>query len=695
MGERGVSPRRAVLAADGAGAESILARSPGWVSDAAALETIALLGGDSASRQIEDLAAFVRLEPSSWAVMRGGLARDTDAPRRYWRDVIVVEAADFAPRRFNPFRILPGDLTEWPVPGDSLPAPELPPPVSSSDDHDRLSRLQLLKRADRPPHQIESLLAALLDADNTLVLGSDWTFAELELLILLLPPRLRQELTFHTYAQPGPAGIVPRIALTPLLDERPFRPDTGLWGHRLPHTSTDIRAHAHELAEDLIALLGAPERLARAHEVYEQYVERHEPPRRPLAEEVERILRFARMAEARAQGAAGTALRMVARVAASDGSDATRGAANEAERAYGFEVLREGFDAASLGAEVAELVREGTVDPDALADIIERFLTERPNEPARADAFLRALRAACVRGGDRLAVPDVADREGMGARRIATLLMMAAAADRDRLAFAAAITQAAVDPDQIRRLGGFEAWVPQDEPAFATALRALTGPRPDLPHVLAALAELQHGMAARDAIGLIDAGVACVRRSHRTTPADQWESALPVARALLDLCETVTANGITLDGRSSSDLLTDMLDRARRARSRSTVIPTPSCCSDSSARLRPAAASPPGRSRRAAAYSCGPSSSASVAIAGSTTAETRVCTGAWRWSNACGSARWTRNSARWLSSCWQCRRVRRPRVCCARATTATRQRRWPGSRRTKRMATRGVLMWTW
>lgn len=45
------------------------------------------------------------------------------------------------------------------------------------------------------PSELEPLLAAMLEAEHTLVLGSDWTDADLEPLLELLPPRLRSELT--------------------------------------------------------------------------------------------------------------------------------------------------------------------------------------------------------------------------------------------------------------------------------------------------------------------------------------------------------------------------------------------------------------------------------------------------------------------------------------------------------------------
>jgi hypothetical protein len=402
----------------------------------------------------------------------------------------------------------------------------------------------------RPPGELQTLLAAVLEADHTLVTGSDWTYGELEQLILMLPPRLRPDLTFHTYALALPREPVPRLVMTPLHDEWPFRPETGTWGHRLPQTRLEISSHAQESAADLVGLLDAPELLGEAQEAYERYVARFKPKRRLLLEEVDTLLRLARLSAVRVQGEAGAALRVLSRAVGSHGSDV-----DESEMMCLLDILQEGFAPESMGTAVAECIRNASVNPVVPAVVLERYLSQREADPAAFAAFARPL--ANVSAANLIASDE---RTG---RRVATMLALLAAARGDAAGLVAS-AHPPLDRDAIDRVGGIDAWAPRDA-AVGWALRALADARTpeDLVDALRAIAALRGEITpGRAQIPLVELGVACMRWGYRNLPREAWEVGLQIGIGGLNLCHAVTTTGrISLDGRTDADLLKEMLDR--------------------------------------------------------------------------------------------------------------------------------------
>ncbi|MGH7555809.1 MAG: hypothetical protein ACREMQ_22640, partial [Longimicrobiales bacterium] len=544
------APRRAVFAADRQNGSRQLGLSHGWSDDGAAAEAVLLLETEAASIEISDFAGFLTLGRGSWAIVRGGLAPAPNPTGRYWREAVALEALDFARVRFNPFRLLPRLPPDLVQIQPQLSAPALPVTSSAAGDLDCLRELHRRVHVERTPGELEMLLAAVLEADHTLVTGSDWSYGDLEQLILMLPPRLRPELTFHTYALALPREPIPRLVMTPLHDEWPFHPETGTWGHRLPQTRSEISSHAQEAAADLIGLLDAPELLGEAHEAYERYVGRFKPKRRPLLDEVDTLLRFARLSAVRVQGEAGAALRVLSRAVGSQGTDL-----DESEMTCLLDILQEGFPPESMGTAVADCIRQASVNPVVTAVVLERFLSRREADPAAFAAFVRPLA--------NVSAANLISSDERTGRRVATMLALLAAARGDAAGLVAS-SHPPLDREVIDKVGGIDAWASR-EAAVGWALRALAEARTpeDLVDALRALAGLRGEIPqGRAQIPMVELGVACMRWGYRSLPREAWEVGLQIGIAGLNLCHAVTTTGrISLDGRTDADLLKEMLDR--------------------------------------------------------------------------------------------------------------------------------------
>ncbi len=547
-------PRRAVLAADRHNGTRRFGLSRGWQGEAAAADAVRLLSTEGASVQIADFAGFFTLRSGSWAIVRGGLASPPNPAGRYWREAVVLEDRDFARIRYNAFRALPRlepDILET---STHLRPPVLPTAIPAGDDLMCVGELYEYARANRRPEEIETLVAAVLESEHTLVTGSQWSYGDLELITLLLPPRLRKELTFHTCALSMPREPIPRLVLTPLDDHWSFQPESGVWGHRLPLTRHEISTRTREVASDLIGLLEVADRLTEAHEAYEEYVTRYTPEPRPLLDEVETLLRFARLSVARGQGEVGAALRILGRAAGAHAGDL-----DQPELACLVELIREGFPLDSIAASVAQAIRHSQLDPAVPAFLMERFLRQRSSDTSAFAAFADRLSDASVTGA------LAADEEGW--RSVRTMLVLMVAAGGDAAAMAAA-ARPPLDRGVIERLGGVGAWTPADG-ALGMALRALVEAQsPDgTVEALRAVARLRSEIApGKGQLHLVELGLACMRWAYQRLPASAWQAGVPISIAGLGLWQSVSASGrVALHGDWENDPFQAMLDRSAAA----------------------------------------------------------------------------------------------------------------------------------
>lgn len=372
-------PRRALLVGPADGESTTLLRSSGWPTEAAAFQATGLLDTDAASRQVEHFVGFLQLGVESWAVLRGGLA---PAPRGSallrWREVVVFGPGDLARVRFDPLRLLPATPPELDRTPDEPLDPAAVSDASASDDAARARTLRALgSGAGR--EALTQLLAAVLDVPHTLVTGSPWTADDIELLMLLLPPRLRAAVTFHTYATSLPREPIPRLVLTQLDEDWPFERATPVWGHRLPATTSAIRPRALKSARALTELLDSPARLAEAHQAYGRYADVLRSGSFDLLQEVERVVHYDAVAQARDGRDAKTSLRLLLG-ASPAGSDVL------------FASIRSAFPAGALTAALAELLIEE--EPGVMAPVARRFVAS----PGGATEVIRAL--AVARGGN-------------------------------------------------------------------------------------------------------------------------------------------------------------------------------------------------------------------------------------------------------------------------------------------------------
>jgi hypothetical protein len=547
MTVRGNPPRRVVLAADTQTRFRRLARSRGWKGEAAALDAVRLLDAEIASTEVDDLAGFFALGNGTYVVVRGAGARPPES--LYWREAVALDRRDFSRVRCNPFRILPAAGRDVPRADDEIEPPDLPRGVSAADDLRRLTKLHRASRAYAEPDEFEALLAAVLDVEHTLVIGGNWSYVDLELLLLLFPSPLRPDVTFHTCALAAPAEPVPRLVLTPVIDEATFDPVGSLWGHRLPHTRGDISRRATRAATQLTALLEAPRTLGEAHAEYERYTASARPVRRALLDEVETLLRFAGLRQARATANSYAGLRIVA-----DSLD-VHGGAEHTEPRWLFALLRHAAPAENVGRAVATALRNGYTDGPVAAFALERVAASRQSAPVDFEEFIRPVEEAAQ---------ELAP-EGEDAGSIRTILALLAAARADVAAFLRALP-VPLDHELVGRLGGVDAWAPATHPAIAHALQA-AGAATTPEGVTAAIeavgrlaADLQPGA---DRIRVVDIAVQYARWTFRTTPVEQWEGALPVAAAAMQLGDAVvTAGRMSLTGRPDTEHVRDMLSRS-------------------------------------------------------------------------------------------------------------------------------------
>lgn len=554
MTSRAKPARRAVLLADPR-AGYRLTRSRGWASETAALDAVRLVDTNVASAAVRDLAGFFALGSQDFAVVRGGIAHASDGTHRSWREVVALGARDLERIRCNPFRILP------PVPSAiddlakaQLDPPELPGIIQPAEDLGRLVALRdelakgLVGSAAFADRDRETLLAALIEAEHTLVVWPAVSYHEIELLLLLLPAPLRLELTFHSHALSPPAAPVPRFVFAPPAAASAFEGDGGPWTHRLPEAHVSIGSRARRIAGELLALLETPERLVEADVVYERYAERLLPGPRLLMDELETALRFGRMRGCRDTADVVGALRIIGK------SLAAHDDAAHPEPRWAFELLRKAFHPAEIGEVVAASFPDGAVAVSAYA--IEQFAQQRRTRTEEFEAFARPIQESAA---SMLLVRD----EDLN-RRLRTLLVFFAAGRRDVPALVSAL-RVPLDAALVDRLGGVHAWAPGEDLA-ADTLRALLDM--DSAAGVAAAIEMLGRLApevpaGRDRLRLIELGLDFARLGLRRLAFEDWQHALPLANAAIQLCQAITfSDRVSLDGRPDSQHYHELLSRA-------------------------------------------------------------------------------------------------------------------------------------
>lgn len=535
-------PRRVLRVADPVDRSQQLARSPGWTDDGTADQVVRLLDTDSASTQVDDVAGFFPLGGDDWAVARGGLAGAPNPTGRYWRGALALGADRLARFRGNPFRLLATISADPPrSQAEPLRPPRLPNDATGDDDARRLTELV----ASAPSHgaDLRSTLAAVLEAEHTIVFGSTLTLEDIELMVLLLPPGLRCTLTFHSCATSLPREPVPRLVSTHLASDWPFEADRPLWGHRLPRSADSIEPRAIGVAEDLLRLAETPVLLVRAHEAWERMRLSAGDAPAPLLDELESVLHFARVDAAIAQRDLACALAVI--------GDVVR----PAEGVALSDVLENAVSPVELGCAVAEAVRHGVNLPGAVAVMHRRFAL-RDEDPEAYEAFADSV---------SVVVEDASLRvEDESVRRILTMLMLRAAAAGDSAAFVSSLV-VPIDGDVVRSLGGLAQWRAVSGDGIGAELRlfhASADPDATL-EALRGIASLSVGIPPGPRRQrLIERGVDFVRRCYGELPAEQWASGLPVSAMLVSLCDVVTSSGgAGLDGRTETDHVRDVIER--------------------------------------------------------------------------------------------------------------------------------------
>jgi hypothetical protein len=384
--------RRAVLVADPGNGMRWLGWTRGWRTEADASDAVERLETLSVSRQIADVAGFLRSADGTWIVSRGGLMPESDPGHRYWRDALQLDRDSLERIRANPFRVMPQRPPATAEQGRGVDLPPVPAPAPATADMDTARIRELRTRPwGRASWNIETLLAAALDVDHTLITGSAVSLTALELLVLLLPPSLRPEFTFHTYALAEPRKPVPRLVFTQFEDDWLF-PETAAFGHRLPATELRITKRARNAASELLGLLDTPDRLAEAHATYESLSAHVTRAELVLLREVETVLSLARMLAVREHGHPGAGIRVLEQELARIGPTDWLGPESAEPERVRIDVLTglllDAFAPKPLGGAVVDAVQSGH-DHAAPLLVMRRFLDRHAPGSSEVELFAR------------------------------------------------------------------------------------------------------------------------------------------------------------------------------------------------------------------------------------------------------------------------------------------------------------------
>jgi len=535
----GTAPHlRAVLVGQDHGRSRRTYRTSGWAGHPAVLRVVERIDAEDEPGFTTPVVAFFRAEGGGWAILSGGDVQPSGEPYTYRRDALVVDVETFARLRCNPFAAIRAPAPGLPEPPETeLSVPPLPVP-GADDERARLEQLRRTALGDGRRPQLERLLAAVLDAERTLLTGRDWRIEDIELVLLLLPPSLRGALTFCA----GSAVLVEasRVVLAPDPLEAAAMPGVG--GHRLPGTEDRLSKPALATAEVLLDLLDTPARLATAHDAFDELARQADlGPTVRLLEEAAAMIRLEQLDNARRQMQPGSGMRIL------DEARHSRGTADHPEVAYIADRLVRGFPPEQLGQEVAAAFRDAEHDLLGPRLVLERALALRGRDP---QAF-----ASFARGVGTISAERVAASEDDDARRYRTAVALLAAARGNVPAMLAAGSRP-LDPDFIKQIGGADAWA-GDRPALVTALRGLAGTN-DAAHA-AALLRAWDGLATDltlrpEPMRGVHAAIAAARYSLRHHDAEEWRSSTGLIEALLRACDRAgMASRQTFDRRPDAD----------------------------------------------------------------------------------------------------------------------------------------------
>jgi hypothetical protein len=214
-----------------------------------------LPGNPPLDAQIGEEVAHLRHPDGGRIVLRFARYDWADGNRGdvYVTDILWLSDADFMRARGNAFALVPRTTQVFDV------TTELPPvAIEARTAEQDAQRLQELHGS---AEQVKTLAANALAAAPVLIIDGGERTAAMELFALLLPPRVRSELTFQTQTFRVPAAV-PRVALA---DRLYAGLRDGPW-KVLPNVEADV---PHTLAAELVSLAGDVERLALMHELYE------------------------------------------------------------------------------------------------------------------------------------------------------------------------------------------------------------------------------------------------------------------------------------------------------------------------------------------------------------------------------------------------------------------------------------------
>jgi hypothetical protein len=257
---------------------------------------------------------IARFTPYPW--------RDADGREPLMTDLVWVSDEDFARVRSNAFALVPANQRTFAT-LETL-APVQLPAVSAQAELQRIARLAPRAR------NFTTFAAAVLSTERLLVLDAE-PADNIELLTLLLPPRLRDRLTFQTRAYDVPAPV-PRITAA---DRFRATLQRGNWQRVFPDDAELPPTVASRLAE----YASAPQPLFRAHELYERIATMGNN----LAAEAARLIRLADFADKLDKSLAMEAVRLIAKA-----------------------------EPAEAQVEIAEL--QGRLQPRAIAEVLTALL---------------------------------------------------------------------------------------------------------------------------------------------------------------------------------------------------------------------------------------------------------------------------------------------------------------------------------
>ncbi|HSL68906.1 MAG TPA: hypothetical protein VK864_01625 [Longimicrobiales bacterium] len=283
--------------------------------------------------------------------------RDADGREPLMTDLVWVSDEDFVRVRCNAFALVPRNERTFAT-LETLPPVELPQ-VSNDGELQRIAELAPRAR------NFTTFAAAALSTDRLLVVEPE-PAENIELLTLLLPPRLRERLTFQTRAYDLPSPV-PRITVA---DRFRAALQRGNWERVIPDDAELPATVASRLAD----YAAAPAALFRAHELYARITAIGDN----LGVEAVRLVRLADFADKLDQGLAMDAVRQISK-------------AEPAEAKVALAELESRLEARQIAEVLTALLERESADL-----VVERFL-----EHARA-ASAASLQSWCAAAADVL-----------------------------------------------------------------------------------------------------------------------------------------------------------------------------------------------------------------------------------------------------------------------------------------------------